>query len=185
MPGESYCRQLRSLLLCLCDVFRAMIKSLCADFAPGPQSISDYAKRSSLKKSQQKWGALDYGAIHQLSDNKYSHPEASLPLQEAHVLITCVWRWAWWIRWQGSCRCVGWASPGLSVCPSPLSAPLAASLTGSWTPLCLPAHSKVSWIMPSLKYRYHSIYFLPHVKLNTHGMRQGVQSIHNQSYAHS
>ena len=28
MPGESYCRRLRSLLLCLCDVFRAQINSL-------------------------------------------------------------------------------------------------------------------------------------------------------------
>ena len=28
MPGESYRRQLRSLLLCLCDVFRALINSL-------------------------------------------------------------------------------------------------------------------------------------------------------------
>ena len=28
MPGWSYCRQLRSLLLCLCDSFRALINSL-------------------------------------------------------------------------------------------------------------------------------------------------------------
>ena len=28
MPGESYRRRLRSLLLCLCDVFRALIHSL-------------------------------------------------------------------------------------------------------------------------------------------------------------
>ena len=28
MPGQSYRRQLRSLLLCLCDVFRALINSL-------------------------------------------------------------------------------------------------------------------------------------------------------------
>ena len=28
MPGESYRRQLGSLLLCLCDVFRALINSL-------------------------------------------------------------------------------------------------------------------------------------------------------------
>ena len=28
MPGESYHRRLRSLLLCLCDVFRALINSL-------------------------------------------------------------------------------------------------------------------------------------------------------------
>ena len=28
MPGESYCRQLGSLLLCLCDIFRALINSL-------------------------------------------------------------------------------------------------------------------------------------------------------------
>ena len=27
MPGESYCRQLKSLLMCLCDVFRALINS--------------------------------------------------------------------------------------------------------------------------------------------------------------
>ena len=27
-PGESYHRQLRSLLLCLCDAFRALINSL-------------------------------------------------------------------------------------------------------------------------------------------------------------
>ena len=32
MPDESYPRQLRSLLLCLCDVFRAPINSLCVDF---------------------------------------------------------------------------------------------------------------------------------------------------------
>ena len=25
VPGESYCRRLRSLLLCLCDVFRALL----------------------------------------------------------------------------------------------------------------------------------------------------------------
>ena len=29
MPGESYRRRLRSLLLCLCDVFRAFITSFC------------------------------------------------------------------------------------------------------------------------------------------------------------
>ena len=29
MPGESYRRRLRSLLLCLCDVFRALINSPC------------------------------------------------------------------------------------------------------------------------------------------------------------
>ena len=28
MPGESYRRQLRSLLLCICYVFRALINSL-------------------------------------------------------------------------------------------------------------------------------------------------------------
>ena len=28
MPGESYSRRLRSLWLCLCDVFRAMVNSL-------------------------------------------------------------------------------------------------------------------------------------------------------------
>ena len=28
MPGESYLRRLRSLLSCLCDVFRALINSL-------------------------------------------------------------------------------------------------------------------------------------------------------------
>ena len=28
MPGESYLRRLRSLLLCLCDVFLALINSL-------------------------------------------------------------------------------------------------------------------------------------------------------------
>ena len=28
VPGESYRRRLRSLLLCLCDVFRALINSL-------------------------------------------------------------------------------------------------------------------------------------------------------------
>ena len=28
MPGESYRRRLRSLLLCLCDVFRALMNSL-------------------------------------------------------------------------------------------------------------------------------------------------------------
>ena len=28
MPGESHRRRLRSLLLCLCDVFRALINSL-------------------------------------------------------------------------------------------------------------------------------------------------------------
>ena len=27
MPSESYCRQLRTLLLCLCDVFQALINS--------------------------------------------------------------------------------------------------------------------------------------------------------------
>ena len=31
MPGESYRRRLRSLLLCLCDVFRALINSLFVD----------------------------------------------------------------------------------------------------------------------------------------------------------
>ena len=33
MPGESYCSQLGSLLLCLCDVFQVLINSLCADSA--------------------------------------------------------------------------------------------------------------------------------------------------------
>ena len=28
MPGENYCRRLRSLFLYLCDVFRALINSL-------------------------------------------------------------------------------------------------------------------------------------------------------------
>ena len=28
MPGKSYCRRLRFLLSCLCDVFRALINSL-------------------------------------------------------------------------------------------------------------------------------------------------------------
>ena len=28
MPGESYCRRLRSLLLCLCGVFQTLINSL-------------------------------------------------------------------------------------------------------------------------------------------------------------
>ena len=28
-PGESYCRQLTSFLLCSCDVFRAPVDSLC------------------------------------------------------------------------------------------------------------------------------------------------------------
>ena len=32
MPNESYRRRLRSLLLCLCDVFRALINSLCVLF---------------------------------------------------------------------------------------------------------------------------------------------------------
>ena len=31
MPGESYHRQLRSLLLYLCYVFQALINSLCVD----------------------------------------------------------------------------------------------------------------------------------------------------------
>ena len=32
MPGESCCRRLRSLLLCLCDVFRALVNSLLCSF---------------------------------------------------------------------------------------------------------------------------------------------------------
>ena len=32
MPGESYHRQLRSLLLCLCDVFQVLISSLVCCF---------------------------------------------------------------------------------------------------------------------------------------------------------
>ena len=32
MPGESYSRRLRSFLLCLCDVFRALINSLLCSF---------------------------------------------------------------------------------------------------------------------------------------------------------
>ena len=31
MPGESYCRRLRSLVFCLCCVFRALIYPLCVD----------------------------------------------------------------------------------------------------------------------------------------------------------
>ena len=30
-PGESYSRRFRSLLLCLCDVFRAKLTPLCVD----------------------------------------------------------------------------------------------------------------------------------------------------------
>ena len=45
MPGESYCRPLRSLLLCLCDVFRALIISLPPVLILhdrfGPRSVSD------------------------------------------------------------------------------------------------------------------------------------------------
>ena len=32
VPGESYRKRLKSLLLYLCDVFRALINSLCVDF---------------------------------------------------------------------------------------------------------------------------------------------------------
>ena len=32
MPGESYCRRLRSLLLCLCDIFWVLINSLACWF---------------------------------------------------------------------------------------------------------------------------------------------------------
>ena len=45
MPGESYRRCLRSLLLCLCDVFRELINSLCSLIVhkwSGPRSVSDY-----------------------------------------------------------------------------------------------------------------------------------------------
>ena len=31
MPGESYCRRLRSLAFCLCYIFRALIYPLCVD----------------------------------------------------------------------------------------------------------------------------------------------------------
>ena len=41
MPGESYCRQLGSfLLLCLCDIFRAVSNSLVCEHS-GPSSVSD------------------------------------------------------------------------------------------------------------------------------------------------
>ena len=46
VPGESYRRRLRSLLLCLCYVFRALIKSLCVlilYMRSGPRSVSDHA----------------------------------------------------------------------------------------------------------------------------------------------
>ena len=35
MPGDSYCRWLRSLLLCLCHVFRSLINSLVCWFCTG------------------------------------------------------------------------------------------------------------------------------------------------------
>ena len=34
MPGESYWRRLRSLLLYSCDIFRALINSLCVEREP-------------------------------------------------------------------------------------------------------------------------------------------------------
>ena len=32
MPGESYRRRLRSLMLCLCYIFQALLTLLCADW---------------------------------------------------------------------------------------------------------------------------------------------------------
>ena len=46
VPGESYRRRLTSLLLCLCYVFRALIKSLCVlilHLRSEPRSVSDHA----------------------------------------------------------------------------------------------------------------------------------------------
>ena len=45
MLRESYRKRLRSLLLCLCDVFRAIITSLCVLILhelSGPCSVSDH-----------------------------------------------------------------------------------------------------------------------------------------------
>ena len=39
MPGESYPRRLGSLLLCLCDVFRALINSLVCQVDSAESSV--------------------------------------------------------------------------------------------------------------------------------------------------
>ena len=42
MPGESCCGQLRSLLLCLCDVCRALIKSLMCRFCTSALALVQF-----------------------------------------------------------------------------------------------------------------------------------------------
>ena len=53
MPGEIYGRQIRSLLLCLCDVFRAIINSLvcCFIFQEVKELTTSILKGTSLFKS--------------------------------------------------------------------------------------------------------------------------------------
>ena len=64
MPGESYCRQLRSLLLYLCDVFRALINSLVLVLheRSGPRSVSDFC--SHLVKLQKRKPLIALGTYH-------------------------------------------------------------------------------------------------------------------------
>ena len=42
MPDESSCRRLRSLLLCLCDVFRALINSRVVFILESFESVSEH-----------------------------------------------------------------------------------------------------------------------------------------------
>ena len=62
MPGESYRRRLGSLLLCLCDVFRALITSLVCSFctsALGLVLFQIYADRRSTVMQERHEAALD------------------------------------------------------------------------------------------------------------------------------
>ena len=55
MPGESYRRRLRSLLLCLCDVFRALIISLMCMLIPKKESTCNVFRSAHRCSSSSNW----------------------------------------------------------------------------------------------------------------------------------
>ena len=50
MPDKSHRRRLRSLL-CLCDVFRVLINSLCVDFSPAYMTVPPFHLGSHIPSS--------------------------------------------------------------------------------------------------------------------------------------
>ena len=75
MPGESYRRQLRSLLLYLCYVFQVLINSLVLILheRSGPRSVSDLLVQ--FPQSMQSFGRILVSYVHaDLAANVKSHP---------------------------------------------------------------------------------------------------------------